>query len=299
MMHRSMFSASLLGTLVLALSPLAVAPDVSAQESEQTETSKIDPAAVDLMRKSANFLANSPALSFNWFVSYDEVIDEKQKLTFMRSGSNVLLRDKGFYSRVEGESGVREYYYDGAQFTVSAPNENFYAAQNFDKGFEALVDAVREATDTEIPLYALMSRDLPERVEGDLESAAYLGITYVAGSEVHHLAFSDAEEDWQVWISTDEASPVPLVIVGTETKKTGWPQYRAYLTDWDLGAKSDQARFSFKPDDDDLKISFPELKSKMATDAKAGGAARATSKAAEPSADGSAPQSEDNRGSEK
>jgi hypothetical protein len=298
MMHRSTFSASLLSLLVLAFSTFAATNEGLAKDADQSETSTIDPVAINLMRKSARFLADSPALSFNWFVSYDEIIDDKQKLTFMRSGSNVLVRDKGFFSRVEGESGVREYYYDGRQFTVSAPGENFYAVEDFDKGFEALIDAVREATNTEIPLYALMSRDLPERIEDGLKSAMYLGITYISGSEVHHLAFSDAEEDWQVWISTDEKAPLPLVIAGTETQKTGWPQYRAYLTDWDLNAEIDPARFTFKPDEDDRKISFPELKSKTAADEKTEEGDPAKTMPGEPS-DGSASRAEEKSGSEK
>ena len=293
-----MFSTLLLSIFVLAFSTITASHSVLAKDADQSKSSTIDPVAINLMRKSARFLADRPMLSFNWFVSYDEVIDDKQKLTFMRSGSNVIVRDKGFFSRVEGESGVREYYYDGKQFTVSAPGENFYAVEDFDKGFEALIDAVREATDTEIPLHALMSRDLPERIEDGLTSAIYLGITYISGSEVHHLAFSDAEEDWQVWISTDENAPLPVVIVGTETQKTGWPQYRAYLTDWDLNAEIDQTRFSFKPDEDDLKITFPELTRKMATGDKTPEGAPAQSISAEPS-DGSASPADEKRGSEK
>lgn len=299
MMNSSTFQVSWLCAIVLGISSLTPLPPASAQEATPSETAEIDPTAIDLMRKSARFLAERPTLSFNWFVSYDEVFDETQKLTFMRSGTNILARDKGFFSRVEGESGVREYFYDGAKFTVSAPDENFYADESFDKGFEALVDAVRDATDTDIPLHAIMGRDLPDRVEGDLKSAVYLGITFISGSEVHHLAFSDEEEDWQVWISTDEEAPLPLVIVGTETKKTGWPQYRAYLTDWDVSSEVAQERFAFKPDDDDLKITLPEFKSKNATDAKAEEAERATSKAAEPAATDAAPPAEPTPASEK
>lgn len=296
MLLRSMLPASLFRALLFVLAVICAAPYAEAQDSAGAETSKIDPVALDLMRKSAKFLADSPVLSFNWFVSYDEVIDDAQKLTFMRSGSNVLVRNKGFFSHVEGENGVREYYYDGAQFTVSAPDENFYAVEKFDKGFEALVDAVREATEAEIPLHALMSNDLPDRVEGNLQSATYLGITYVSGTEVHHLAFSDDEEDWQVWISTDETAPLPIVIVGTETKKTGWPQYRAYLTDWDLKAEVDTSRFSFTQDADDLKITLPEFRSKTAADAKDEEASRAAAKPPEGSVD-SAPSSDENKSS--
>jgi hypothetical protein len=261
---------------------LIVSPGQARAQSGDTSAvsaPRMDERALELMRRSAEFLAGQNAMSFNWFVSYDEVVDGREKLTFMRSGTNLLFRDKGFYSRAEGENGVREWRYDGRQVTFSAPAEKYYASAEFKQGFDALVDSARENMGSEIPLYAIMRRGLPDRLEEGLKGAAYLGITAVAGQEVHHLAFSDEDEDWQVWVSTNDARPVPVVIIGTEPKKQGWPQYRAYLTDWNFTPEYDAAMFTFSPGEGDLKISFPELKAKArsepqsASPATEGGAA--------------------------
>lgn len=273
--------------LVLGLSILFAPHAVSAQDAKLPD-GKIDPAAVEIIRKSAQFLAKSPQMSFNWFSSYDEMIDGK-KLTFMRSGSNLIVRDQGFYSRVEDDGRVREYFYDGRQLTVAAREEKFFATEDYAKGFEALVDAVREATDQEIPLYVLMVRDLPERIEDGLTSASFLGVTRVAGLEVYHLAFSSADEDWQIWVSTDKDEPLPVVIVGTDPNKTGWPQYRAYLSDWKLEGDVDGSLFTFKPESDDVKITFPELKSKAEANASTVGTSGASPPAAPSSAGSTEP----------
>jgi hypothetical protein len=253
------FVATLM-SFALALTAPAFPQSSEAAQTEQAPL--IDPQAMDLILRSARFLANQNAMSFNWFVSYDEVIDEREKITLMRSGSNLLVRDKGFVSSAEGENGLREWYYDGTQVTYAAPLEKYYASSEFKNGFDALVDAAREDVGSEVPLYSIMQRGLPERLEKGLKAAAYLGTTKVADQEVYHLAFSDDEEDWQVWISTDEEMPVPVVIIGTEPKKTGWPQYRAYLTDWSFDPEYDEAQFKYVPAEDDVKISFPELKQK-------------------------------------
>ena len=260
--------AVLVGAVVLITS----AGTVHAQSGGNAATTassapRLDEQAIALLRRSAEFLASQNAMSFNWFVSYDEVIDEREKITFMRSGSNLLVRDKGFFSRAEGENGIREWRYDGQQVTFAAPAEKYYASAEFKGGFDALVDSARENMGSEIPLYAIMRRGLPERLEEGLKRAAYLGITRVADQEVHHLAFSEEEEDWQVWISTDEQQPVPLVIVGTEPKKLGWPQYRAYLTDWTFTPEYEAALFTYTPGEGDAKISFPELKARAAAEA--------------------------------
>jgi hypothetical protein len=229
-----------------------------------SDAPRMDERAITLLRRSAEFLAGQGAMSFNWFVSYDDVIDGREKITFMRSGTNLLVRDKGFYSRAEGENGIREWRYDGQRVTFVAPAENYYASTEFKQGFDALVDTAQENLGSEIPLYAIMRRGLPDRLEEGLMGAAYLGITRIAGEEVHHLAFAEEAEDWQVWLSTNEEQPVPLVIVGTETKKTGWPQVRAYLTDWNLTPEYDAALFSYSPREDEVQISFPELKARTA-----------------------------------
>lgn len=264
-MFKGLPKTSAVGVLAAAVFLCNPSSSLFSQSSETAQTKEagqIDPQAMDLILLSARFLADQNAISFNWFVSYDQVIDEREKITLMRSGSNLLVRDKGFFSSAEGENGLRKWYYDGAEVTYAAPLEKYYASSEFTNGFDALVDAVREDVGSEIPLYSMLQRGLPERLEKGLKAAAYLGTTKVADQEVYHLAFSDNEEDWQVWISTDEDMPVPVVIVGTEPKKTGWPQYRAYLTDWNLDPEYDEAQFKYVPAGDDVKITFPELKQK-------------------------------------
>jgi hypothetical protein len=254
--------AAFLVYAVLFSGPATVVVAQSSETVQTEQSAQIDPQAMDLILRSARFLAEQKAMSFNWFVSYDQVIEEREKITLMRSGSNLLVRDKGFFSSAEGENGLREWHYDGSQVTYAAPLEKYYASSEFKNGFDALVDAAREDVGSEIPLYSIMQRQMPERLEKGLKAAAYLGITKVADQEVYHLAFSDDEEDWQVWISTNEEMPVPVVIIGTEPKKTGWPQYRAYLTDWTLEPEYDETQFRYVPAEDDVKITFPELKQK-------------------------------------
>ena len=270
-------SVAVTASTVILLSSAGMASAQTASSPAAADTNSKEPRleerAIALMRRSAQFLAAQSAMSFNWFVSYDEVIEGREKLTFTRSGTNLLVRDKGFYSRAEGETGIREWHYDGKQVAFVALAENYYASGEFTKGFDALVDSARENMGSEIPLYAIMRRRLPEQLEDGLKGAAYLGITRVAGQEVHHLAFSDEEEDWQVWISTDEQQPVPVMIIGTEPKKTGWPQYRAYLTDWNFKPDYDATQFTYTPGERTVKISFPDLKSRTAREGQ-GEAAR-------------------------
>ncbi|MEJ1160474.1 DUF2092 domain-containing protein [Prosthecomicrobium sp. N25] len=213
-----------------------------------------EPSARDLALKSARYLAGRPALSFRWFVTYDQSADNGRKITSIRSGETLFSRKDGFFVKAEREGARRDYFYDGATFAVAAPDEKFYVSVPFGGGYDALVEAIRDKTGTVLPLWSILSEKLPDRLLEGVKDAAYHGTTLITGREVHHLSFRGADEDWQVWISTDEARPVPLMIVGVERAKRGAPVYRAYLSEWNDAPAVDPARFRFSPPADFMRL---------------------------------------------
>ncbi|MEM6489572.1 MAG: DUF2092 domain-containing protein [Pseudomonadota bacterium] len=237
---------------------LCTAAPVAAQTPAEEEAG---PDARALARAAAVYVSGLPAFGFTWFVSHDDVIEGREKLTFLQSGQTVMQRGAGFVTFAEFEAERRDFYFDGNVFTVSAPDRDYYATTPFEDSFEALVDAARERTGTVLPMWTMMSADLPDRLASDeaLSDVAYVGETMVAGQPAHHLSFAGPDEDWQLWISTDEDSPLPLVIVGTRIYEQGWPQYRVYFTSWDLAPEIAEGAFTFVPDDDDIPVAMPAL----------------------------------------
>ena len=231
----------------LVLSPAKAADPVEA----------IDPQSAEIVMRAAEFLVAQQRFSFNWFVAVDRVFDDNEKITFVRSGNTVMSRDGGFVAHSERDGKLRDFYYDGSNFTVASPSEEFYSTIPFTGGFDALVEAVREYTGTILPLWSLMSPNLADGLLDDVESGTYLGVTLVAGREAHHLAFREAEVDWQVWISTDDDTPLPIMIVGTEKTEAGLPQYRVFMNDWDLAPAIDPQQFRFSPGEEYIRVSLP------------------------------------------
>ena len=238
------------------ISVFLIAIPVQAAERDQIT---IDPRAVEIVMKSARFLASSPAFSLAWFIGYDEVIEERETVTYLRSGSTVMVRGKGFVMRTERDNTLRDYYWNGAKISVVSPDQKWHAAASFEGSFDSLVESIRSKTDTILPMWSMLSENLPDDLLSDAESGAYIGTTLVAGRQVHHLVFSEKEEDWQIWISTDEQAPVPIMLVGTEKNKTGWPQYRVYMSDWNLEPDDDPAQFNYTPDASSIAITLPLL----------------------------------------
>ncbi|MEL6198065.1 MAG: DUF2092 domain-containing protein, partial [Pseudomonadota bacterium] len=267
--------------LLLGALALGGSPGAAQERGAESAVDRGEDRAFAIARASIAHVAAQPRFGFRWFVSYDEVLAGREKLTFVISGENVMDRAAGFLSHTERADGERDYYYDGALFTIAAPDEDFYADMPFEGGFDALVETVRERTGTVLPIWSMMSETLPERLFEETEGAAYLGVTRIAGQEAHHLAFTTYEEDWQLWVSTDEAAPWPLMLIGTETSLQGWPQYRVYFHDWTAAPEIDPAAFVFAPDEDDIRVALPSPGPRSESRLSAGGGLEAQEGAAD------------------
>lgn len=225
----------------------------------QTPEPALDPAAVDLVRAASAFLTGQQRISVDWFVSYDEVIDGREKLTNLRSGSNLLDREGGFRSYAEDGEQIREYIFDGATITAVHVDENAYASAPAAGSFGDLVATLQADYDLALPIWQILARDSDEGLLDGAESGAYLGLTRVAGELAHHLAFSSYDHDWQLWIAADPDRPVLLMLVGTDPYTQGWPQYRAYFSNWNFEPEVTEDAFTFVPDEGMDRMVWPRI----------------------------------------
>ena len=86
-------------------------------------------------------------------------------------------------------------------------------------------------------------------------SGQYLGVGYVFDTKCHHLAFRQPSVDWQIWIEEGD-KPLPRKLVITSKDTPAHPQYTAFLSDWKLSPKIDEAAFTFKAPDGAKKVDF-------------------------------------------
>ncbi|MCE8534646.1 DUF2092 domain-containing protein [Ruegeria pomeroyi] len=214
----------------------------------------VDPLAVEIAMRAANYLAEQPRISFNWFNTFDVVVEGREKITYTLSGTSYLSRNEGFFASIDYDGEYREYIYDGATFVVHHVEENAFSEIPFVGEFEELVERLDIEYGLTVPMWSLLSRDLNDAFLENVEAAAYLGETRFAGNPVHHLAFSEYEQDWQIWISTDIDRPVIYAFVGTEPHVQGWPQFRAHMADWDFETLPEEGAFSFEPPENAVRM---------------------------------------------
>ena len=219
---------------------------------------EIDPQAMEIAQTALGFLEAQQVMSFQWFITYDRIFEGREKITFVRSGSSLLARGQGSRSYLETGNREREYIHDGKTLTISAPVQGFYSQAPIEGSFDTAVETAREQAGLVLPVWQIMSASARDFL-AEVEAARYLGVTRVNGQEAHHLAFSEYDRDFQMWISTDAERPLPLMVVGTDPYTQGWPQYHAFFYDWDLAPEIGPDAFTFTPANGAAKIGFSTL----------------------------------------
>jgi hypothetical protein len=77
----------------------------------------------------------------------------------------------------------------------------------------------------------------------------------VNGVRCDHVAFRNAEVDWQVWIQ-EGANPLPRKFVVTSKNMPESPQFVVVLSTWDAAPKLDDSTFTFVPPKGSQEIDF-------------------------------------------
>jgi hypothetical protein len=226
--------------------------------SEVLDPRALDPRAVEILAGATAFLAAQATMSVDWLVSFDRVADGREKITYLRSGRNLLKRGVGFYSYAEFQDGTREYFFDGQTFQIVDVEENAYVMVPFVGRLDDLADRISAEYDIRLPIWQIMSASPKSDLLDRADSAAYLGIVKIAGRAAYHLALSDYNNDWQVWIATEPDRPELLMVVGTDPYTQGWPQYRAYFSNWNFDPEIPDDAFSFVPDEEADRMAWPK-----------------------------------------
>ena len=125
-------------------------------------------------------------------------------------------------------------------------------AQWGDEGKGKIVDFLTEEYDMHLPLADLLSDDpwsvFSERVTGGFT----VGASEVEGHACTHLAFTQDNVDWQIWIDAGE-TPTPRKLVITYKQMPSFPEYEVVLDLRPLDV-TDEALFRFAAPDGYEKI---------------------------------------------
>jgi hypothetical protein len=223
--------------------------------AEGVEDKAIEPKAGKILGEMCAYLESLEQFTFHAEITEDEILSSGMKLQFARAADASVRRPDRFRANGTGDRVGQQMFYDGKSITLYDKGKNYFgtivAPSNID---EALDHAIQTFSLT-APLSDLMYSNPCERIIENIESGFYVGLHYVHGVKCHHLAFSQEDIDWQVWIEEGKTPLLRKVII-TEKRVAGAPQFTALLSQWNVNPELPDSLFIFEVPEGAKKIEF-------------------------------------------
>jgi hypothetical protein len=244
-------TTAFLGWLLPALAVVAAVWPITCP----AQSSDVDPDAIALLRRSTDYLAGLKQFRVETDTTIEYVLDDGQKLQFGHRVSVTIQRPNKLRAERVGDLISQVFYYDGKSLSMNLPNSGYYATAAAPSTLEATLDFAREKLDVTAPASDLVYKNAFERLTEGLTSAFIVGPASIGGVPCDHLAFRNAEVDWQIWIQQG-SKPLPRKFIVTSKRMPQAPQFVVVLPKWDAAPKLSDATFSFVPPKKSQKIEF-------------------------------------------
>lgn len=202
--------------------------------------------ALRILKAMADHVSSQPSLVLKYDSDMEVVTQALEKIQFSASGEVTLQRpDKFRISRTGGYADI-ELMSDGSKLTLTDKDHKRFAQIPTSGSFDQVVDRLRAELMVELPGADLLLSKSYEELVADVLEAKHVGRGVVEGVECEHLAFRNADTDWQIWIEAGDR-PVPRKYVITSKTVAAAPQYTLRIRDWKSGISVGPEAFTFSP----------------------------------------------------
>jgi hypothetical protein len=214
---------------------------------------RIEPRADQELKRMSEFLAKLPRFAFEAEEIFDEIPDGELRRQLTNIRRVVLERPNHAAADVNGDTLSRATWYDGKTVTVLDKEHNTYAVIDAPPTIDATLDLLEDEYGVVLPIKDILFSDPYAVLSEGITYGRYLGIHQAAGVACHHLAFSQATIEWQIWIDASD-QPVPRKVVITYVDEPSEPQYTAVIRRWKLEGPVPDGLFTFEAPEGASKI---------------------------------------------
>jgi hypothetical protein len=208
--------------------------------------SNIDPRADELLKRTSDYLSGAKFFSVNAEIWQDATLSSGQRVQAGRSVDLQLRRPNRLHTEVQSTRHSRAMWYDGKDLTLLNRAQNLYGTTSAPGSLDETLDFATEHLGMVMPLEDLLVSNPYKNAVEKITSGTLIGPVKVLGVPCQHLAFTQPDIDWQLWIE-DGPMPVPRKVVITYKDEEGTPQYTAILSKWDFETKLPDFIFHFDP----------------------------------------------------
>ncbi|MCL7960405.1 MAG: DUF2092 domain-containing protein [marine benthic group bacterium] len=234
---------------VLALTAVAV-PQLGAQDSE------VDPAAVELLQTTMDYLGGLESFSAFVFNLREDLLDSGQRIDLEASGGVTVVRPNKLRGVRHAGAVDEVLVYDGERVTVYNDVKQAYMTMEAPPTIEEMFLALYAFVEI-YPVSDLIWQDaFPYLMQG-VDFAKVVGTEVIGGVACTHLVFGRPDLGFQIWIPTD-GPPLPAKYVVTDHGTPEMLSIVTYITDWNLEPSVSDDTFTFVPPEGAKKVPFPK-----------------------------------------
>jgi hypothetical protein len=221
----------------------------------------IEPKAERILRDACHYLADAPFFIASGELWRERVVESGQKLEFGRTIEFHVRRPDRLHVEIKSNFSNRGFWFDGKTFAVLDRKRNFFGSAELPGHLDSALDRAHDEFGVDLPLADIASAEPYDDLTSKVQRGSYLGINPVLGVDCHHLAFTQENIDWQIWI-TEGPQPVIRKMILTHKLKPGAPEFTAILTKWDFTTRIADSDFQFEPPNGALKIEMEKVTKK-------------------------------------
>ena len=251
--HFSAHSQLFPSTAACAICALLTFSTFGAQEKS------IDPRADELIKRMGDYLGQAKFFSVNAEIWQDIQLASGQQIQAGRTLDLQVRRPNRLRAQVHSPRRNRELFYDGSSITLLNRAQNFYGTISAPGSIDDAMDTASDKFGIATPLEDFVTSDPHKDLLEKVTSGTDIGSVTVMGVPCEHLAFSQNNIDWQVWIENG-ARPVPRKFVITYKDEPDSPEFTAIFSNWDFTTQLPDFVFKFDPPPGSAKIGVKELR---------------------------------------
>ena len=222
----------------------------------------IDSRVREVLDNGCRELSRARTVTYHAEITFDSVLPSDVKLQYAAELKAAIRRPNRLAINYKSDVGAKAIWYDGSTLTIYDPVHRVYASTAVPDSIDAMLAQMAEEKNLSIPMEGFDSNNPCERIYRDVKSGKYIGINDVGGVDCDHLAFSQPEADWQLWID-HTGKPLPRKIVINYKKLPSEPQWAAVLSNWHFNRKLRASLFQPKIPKGVIKTSFIGVKEKQ------------------------------------
>jgi hypothetical protein len=249
----------------LSVAALTICMAASAQTagrnatSNQTTNPALEPLAMNALKAMSKQLQAATSFSFTAHISREEPGPNGQMLNFMRTVRVQVQRPGRMrISNISSPSEVN-IWCDGRTVTLMPESGAFYTTLNAGANLDETLEMLKSKAQHHTPLLPFLLADPYARLADGVQSANEVGTENDGNRQFLHLAFREADADWQLWLEgPNQIVPRRMAVIFKNVE--GHPRVTVDFSDWNLNAEIPADAFTFVKPEGAKQVSFDVLR---------------------------------------